>query len=485
MTAETSAILLDDATGTWDAERFERAVEIAAQHLREQGATVLATRLDNGAAWVVADAAARRSGVVHLPLPAFFTETQVAHALRTAGAELLWLPPAAASGGRIREFAPGLAMREMRTAAAPCGVAMPAGTRIVTFTSGSTGTPKGVCLGASQLDAVAHGIGEATGALGIRRHLCALPLAVLLEHVAGVLAPLARGATVILRPLEAVGLGGSSSFDPARLDATVRATQPHSLILLPQQLRAWSGWLHAQGLRACPSLKLVAVGGAPVGTANLAAARAMGLPAYEGYGLSEGGSVQTLNLPGADRPGSAGRPLPHARVRIAADGEIELGGALSLGYLGEPADARPWRGTGDLGRLDDDGFLHVTGRKKQVLITAFGRNVSPEWVETALHQQAAIAQAVVFGDGQPRLGAVLWPSSPAIDDAALDAAVARANAQLPDYARIAHWLRGRDAFSPASGFATPNGRPLRSAIAAAHAAALFPAIESGHETFAR
>ena len=65
------------------------------------------------------------------------------------------------------------------------------------------------------------------------------------------------------------------------------------------------------------------------------AARAAGLPAYEGYGLSEGGSVQTLNLPGADRPGSVGRPLPHARVEVDARGEIVIGGTLMLGYLGD------------------------------------------------------------------------------------------------------------------------------------------------------
>jgi len=476
MSALGEYAVIESDDGRWSAERLEQAVEACAGHLLDQGVSVLATQLDNSVEWIVADAAARRCGAVHLPLPAFFTEAQSAHALRAAGADALWLPATVAAPAKLLDFGHGLRVREQRLQPQRDRPVMPLGTCIVTFTSGTTGTPKGVCLGAAQLDAIARSIGEATEALQIRRHLCALPLAVLLEHVAGVLAPMARGATVILRPLAQVGLSGSSSFDPARLDAAVRETDAHSLILLPQQLRAWTGWLHAQGRRAPASLRLVAVGGAPVGEVNLMAAHALGLPAYEGYGLSEGGSVQTLNLPGADRPGSAGRPLPHARVRIAADGEIEIGGALGLGYLGETGRHGDWLPTGDLGRIDDDGFLHVTGRKKQVLVTAFGRKVSPEWVETLLHQQSAIAQSVVLGEGQARLGAVLWPSSAAHDDDALGAAVARANSALPDYARIAHWVRARGAFTPAAGFATTNGRPRRAAVAQVHAPLLFPPV---------
>jgi len=465
--------VLDTPEGAWSAAELRQATKACAEHLRREGVTVLATRLDNGPAWVVVDEATRSSGVVHVPLPLFFSDAQVHHALRAAGADMLWLPATGDIPGVQRNFAGLVQVREQRL---PCTAKpmLPDGTRLVTFTSGSTGTAKGVCIGAAQLDMVSRSLGHAMQSLHIRRHLCALPLAVLLEHVAGVLTPLARGATVILRPLSALGLAGSSRFNPAKLDATVRETRPHSLILLPQQLRAWTGWLLSQGLRAADSLTLVAVGGAPVGAANLLAARAVGLPVYEGYGLSEGGSVQTLNLPGSDRPGSVGRALPHARVRIADDGEIEIAGALSLGYLGEPASTDTWQATGDLGRLDEDGFLHVDGRKKQVLITAFGRNVSPEWVETELHQQPEIAHSVVLGDGEPELGAVLWPSSPSIDDAALARAVGRANAPLPDYARIARWIRGRAPFLAENGFSTPNGRPRRSAIARAHAELLFP-----------
>jgi len=137
-----------------------------------------------------------------------------------------------------------------------------------------------------------------------------------------------------------------------------------------------------------------------------------------------------------------------------------------------------WWPSGDLGRIDEDGYLHVSGRKKNLLITAFGRNVSPEWVETALRSQPALLQAVVFGDGAPALSAVLWPAQPAADDAALQAAVDTANATLPDYARIARWTRGRAAFDAHSGLATANGRPQRSLILQRHADRLGLALET-------
>lgn len=182
--------------------------------------------------------------------------------------------------------------------------------------------------------------------------------------------------------------------------------------------------------------------------------------------------MQTLNLPGADRPGTAGRALPHARLRVAADGEIEIAGSLFAGYLGDTAPPPDWWPSGDLGEIDADGFLHLRGRKKHLLITAYGRNVSPEWIETALRSEPGIAQAVVYGDAQPALSAVLWPLRIDASDGALQAAVDAINATLPDYARVHRWVRGRETFDAAAGMATANGRPQRAAIWQRHADAL-------------
>ena len=473
-----AAIALDDGEHRWTFGQLEAQTRALASRLEAQGTRVLATLMDNSPAWVVADRAAADARVVHVPLPVFFTAEQIAHALGSAGVDTVLTNAPLAARWPHASSSPcvvaGQSLAMVRLPSRP--VPMPAGTSKITFTSGTTGAPKGVCLDGCAMAAVAGGLVAAMEPLDIRRHLCALPFAVLLENIAGVMAPLARGATCVALPLSQVGLAGSSSFDAARFHATVVAQQPHSIILLPQMLRVWAGHLMLSGQRAPDSLRMVAVGGAAVGVKLLQAARDAGIPACEGYGLSEGASVQTLNLPGADLPGSAGRALPHARLRIAADGEVHVGGSLFLGYLGDgPADPATRAGgwpTGDLGHIDADGFLHVSGRKKHLLITAFGRNVSPEWVETALRSEHAIAQAVVFGDGEPTLSAVLWPVQRDVPDAALQAAVDTANAGLPDYARIDRWLRGKADFSVASGLATANGRPQRAAILQMHADAL-------------
>jgi long-subunit acyl-CoA synthetase (AMP-forming) len=414
------------------------AVQQQAQRLQDEKCALLLPQSDNSAETVITDLAALWAGVVHVPLPTFFSPAQKAfieHTLLGSGAPL----PISANTAKI------------------------------TFTSGTTGTPKGVCLSAEALLSVAQSIASATEGLGIERHLSALPYAVLLENIAGLYAPLWRGITCVVLPVQSVGLSGSSQFDARVLHEQVERYKANSLILLPQMLRAWSMRLAAQQLSAPRSMELVAVGGAAAGVRLLAQARALGIPAYEGYGLSEGASVQTLNLPGADRPGSVGRPLPHAQVRIGDDGEIEIRGALLSGHVQDPDRPVPeWWPTGDLGVLDEDGYLHIQGRKKNVLITSYGRNISPEWVETTLKSEPAIAQAVVFGNDQPALSAVLWPSRPEATHSLLETAVQAANAYLPDYARIAHWVRADLAFSADSGLATANGRPVRERIEATY-----------------
>ena len=464
-------IALHDSVRDWSAAELAKARDAALAWLQAQGTRVLATLLDNGAAFVVLDEAAAGAGLVHVPLPPFFTSAQIQHALQTAGVDTLLAPSvAAAAWPALAWQTVQIASQELCSAHLPTqGLAMPRGTAKITYTSGSTGAPKGVCLRQSAMERVADGVVQALGPLGIKRHLSALPFAVLLENVAGQMAARRQGATLITPPLAELGWHGSSQFDVATFHAAVLRHRPDSLILLPQMLRAWVGLLMQSGQRAPAGLKFVAVGGAAVGAPLIAAAQALGIPAYEGYGLSEGASVQTLNLPGAQRPGSVGRALPHARLRVAEDGEIEVAGSLMAGYLGDATERPEWWPSGDLGHIDADGYVHIRGRKKNVLISAYGRNISPEWVETALGQQAAIRQAVVFGDGEPSLWAVLWPVQDGTPDAVLRAAVDAANANLPDYARIRRWTRGRAAFSAETGYATTNGRPQRAAILAAHA----------------
>jgi long-subunit acyl-CoA synthetase (AMP-forming) len=195
------------------------------------------------------------------------------------------------------------------------------------------------------------------------------------------------------------------------------------------------------------------------------------MPVYQGYGLSEAASVVSLNRPGEECAGSVGRPLPHARVRIAKDGEIVVGGKLFGGYLNGATLARDEWPTGDLGYLDEAGYLHITGRKKTAFATAYGRKVSPEWVETELTSNRTLLQAAVFGEARPYTVALLVPH-PAATSAQINATVAAANARLPDYARIKAWSLADAPFSPHNGLARAPGSLDREAIALRYAVEL-------------
>lgn len=454
------------------AERVERlATALQETQPRPRMVGLLA---DNGPDWIVVDLAAERIGLPLVPLPGFFTRAQLHHALEATGMDALFCatPVSALSlgfqgGGRLE----GVDLPWFRRAAER--VTIPAGTSKITFTSGTTGTPKGVCLSAAQQRAVSVALVQATHRLGIERHLSLLPLPVLLENIAGVYAPMLAGATCIVPPLAEVGVAGAASFDAHACLAAIERWQATSVILLPQTLLALTAALESGAPRPS-TLRFAAVGGAKVASALIERARAAGLPAYEGYGLSECASVVALNVPRADRPGSVGRGLSHVDVRIGDDGEILVAGSGFLGYLGaevaeDGASATEWLPTGDLGRLDADGFLYVDGRRKHQLITSFGRNVAPEWPEAELTASPVIAQAAVFGEARPQLSAVIVPRSSAVGDGAIDASVQAANRQLPDYAQIAHWVRAFAPFTAADGLATPNGRIRRDAIWARYA----------------
>jgi long-subunit acyl-CoA synthetase (AMP-forming) len=262
--------------------------------------------------------------------------------------------------------------------------------------------------------------------------------------------------------LATVGLDGSSGLRLERLLVAVACHAPTTLILVPQLLKALVGGV-AAGLPRPASLRFVAVGGAPVSPSLIAEARALDLPVFQGYGLSEAVSVVCLNLPGADRSGSGGRPLPHVRVSLSDEGEVLVEAAGFLGYLGgEPHTGGVWA-TGDLGRLDAEGFLHLTGRRKSAYATAFGRNLAPEWVEGELTSHPDIVQAAVFGEGRPFNAAVIVSRRTMAPDA-IAVAVNRANARLPDYARVARWVPADEPFTPGNGLATGAGAPRREAV---------------------
>jgi long-subunit acyl-CoA synthetase (AMP-forming) len=251
------------------------------------------------------------------------------------------------------------------------------------------------------------------------------------------------------------------ALDPQRVLRILATSQPESIVLVPELLRLLIR--AAQGGHSLPrTLKFIAVGGAAVSRSLLDEASDLGLPVYEGYGLSECASVVCLNTPEHRRPGSVGRPLPHVRVGVDEQGQIIVSGAVMSGYLGDaPQHGLNTVATGDLGEIDADGYVYVRGRTRNIFITSFGRNVSPEWVESELAHEPAIRHAIAFGEAQPAVSALLSPARPDIPADALQSAVERANSRLPAHAQIRSWVRMPDAPSFANGLLTANGRIRR------------------------
>ncbi|MDQ1711417.1 MAG: long-chain acyl-CoA synthetase [Frankiaceae bacterium] len=155
-------------------------------------------------------------------------------------------------------------------------------------------------------------------------------------------------------------------------------------------------------------------GGAPLGARLGHFFRGIGVTILEGYGLTETSAGSTLNLPGQQKVGTVGRAIPGTSVRIEEDGEILLkGGQVFTGYYKNPKatkealDAGGWFRTGDLGDIDADGYLRITGRKKEIIVTAGGKNVAPAVLEDRLRAHPLVSQCIVVGDNKPFIGCLV------------------------------------------------------------------------------
>lgn len=449
---------------------------VLAEHLRAINPSAIAIQADNSIAWVLADLAAAQAKIPLVPVPTFFTTEQAWHVMRDAGVELLLVDDADRFVSLLGSATDHFCFRMSGDLGLlGCAVSMDHrpdldGVAKVTYTSGSTGTPKGVCLSAPNLDQVAEALQARTHYDAKNRHCCVLPLSTLLENLAGVYVPLMSGASVYLWPESSRGLLGARLVDASKMHQLLLQTSATSVILTPGLLQALVAVIKASRT-GLPALRVVAVGGALVSVQLIKEAHSLGLPVIQGYGLSECASVVSLTAPG-ETALSTGRALPHVSVEIAEDGEVLVHGNVFLGYLGEPRndEEKAWP-TGDLGYLDQDGRLHITGRKKNLIITDQGRNVSPEWVERSLLDQFGIDQVAVFGEARPFLIAVVTANA-TISDTQIQQSVDRANAGLPDYARIGEWLRSEAAFSQANGQMSAKAEPQREQIARVYADAI-------------
>ncbi|WP_210397775.1 AMP-binding protein [Motiliproteus sediminis] len=469
-------IALESRTEILSYAELWQQVETLSAQLTAAGIAHIGILLPNSPTWVVLQLAAFHAGIPVTPIPAFFSLEQQRHALDQSGVDLLFSDDAD-QGRRLDPRFASDPLHPLAYRRPPRPVALPNGTLLVTFTSGSTGTPKGVCLGGAHLSQVCRSLFRRVGGCGVTRHACLLPLSILLENLAGVLLPLYAGSRCLIYSNNETGLLGSSGLDLQSLGEFLHRHQPESLILTPELLKALlylcSAGLSPQGFR------LLAVGGARVPASLLQRAHELGLPVVEGYGLSECGSVVALNAPDKQRAGSCGYPLDHCRITLADDGEVIVTGSGFLGYLGDTSPHHGAVATGDIGYLDQDGYLHIEGRKKNVFITSYGRNLSPEWIEAEFAALPQIQQFCLFGDGRPFNVAVLR-ARPGVSADELARAIATVNSVLPDYARLTHWIQAEEPFTVANDLLTGNGRIRRDAVGASYRESL-DAIYSRHE----
>ncbi|MFE0380400.1 AMP-dependent synthetase/ligase [Streptomyces inhibens] len=405
-------------------------------------------------------------------------------------------------------------------------------TLTVVYTSGTTGDPKGVVvshrnvlLNALALDAVVELPDHV-------EHLCYLPFAHIAERMLGIYLPVFRASHVYLCADPAAVAESARELHPAeffgvpriweKLAASVRA----ALALLPEERRTAVGTAGecARAYVACqergerPSEELADAYArakaevldpllAPAGFDRLvwaASAAApmppdvvrfwagLGIVIMDAWGLTETVGVTTTNGPGAFRLGSVGRPIGSVEVRTAADGEIEVRGrTVCEGYLRadgsvEPAtDADGWFATGDIGRVDEDGFLWLTDRKKDMIVTSTGKNVSPALVENTLKEHPLIGQALVHGDGRSYLVALLvldaelapaWAARHGIEGtlpelaghpevrAEIERAVAAANLRLNRTEQVKKFSVLGEEWGPESGELTPSLKMRRRVI---------------------
>jgi long-chain acyl-CoA synthetase len=334
----------------------------------------------------------------------------------------------------------------------------------IMFTSGTTGDPKGVILTHRNVVSNILACRELVPVSSSSRLLSLLPLSHMFEQIGGLLVPLSRGATIIY----------PNSLQPRTLFNTMQSDQVTNLVLVPQALQLLMNGIErevrAKGkekqwrflMRVAPimpmgvrrwlfrevhrqfggNLTYIMSGGAYLDPELARKWYAIGIPILQGYGATEASPVITTNTFQHSRIGSVGKVLPGQEIRIADDGEILTRGPnVTQGYWQSPeataaAFEDGWYRTGDLGYVDQDGFLFLKGRKKDLIVLANGQNVYPEDIESILNKQPGVRDSVVVGlpadGGLVRVHAVLLME----DEAKAAEVVSAANKLLADHQRV-------------------------------------------------
>jgi long-chain acyl-CoA synthetase len=403
--------------------------------------------------WIVADLAIQLARAVHVPVHASLAGPQIAYQIADSGARAVLLsgPDQAAklsahlAAGGQAAFSPNLkfagydacphslgrypiaslgellsraddaAGREFEAAA--LAHVRPDDLATILYTSGTTGEPKGVMLCQRNLASNALGTLEAFGQHADDLRLGWLPLSHIFARTCDLYTWIAGGCELALAESNEAVVGHCRELHPTLISGVPYFYEKVQRFLVDKGLADVPGALaQAFGGR----LRAACSGGAPLPdhVANFYNERGVFLA--QGYGLTESSPVITAGVPGAMKIGTAGRPIPGVEVKISSDGEILTRGPhVMLGYWNKPQDTAEvlrdgWLATGDLGEIDADGFLKITGRKKEIIVTSAGKNVAPAHLEALLTADPLIAQAVVVGDGRNYLAALIVPNLEAL-----------------------------------------------------------------------
>jgi long-chain acyl-CoA synthetase len=409
---------------------------------------------ENSADWLVADLAVLSAGAVDVPMHAPMVPNQVAYQLRHSGARgvivsdraqaakvlsvlddlpaLEWIAsfaPSApdADGGRVRHLTwDGLKHAGYRAGAegrAEIGrreaALTPGDLATIIYTSGTTGQPKGVMLSHGNFLSNIEAAHQAVEFQPDEIILNWLPYSHIYARTVDHYLVILGEATLCLAASIETLLVNLAETQPTRISAVPRFYE-----------KVWTAVEHlepaarARELRSIfgPRIRQLGSGGAPLPRHICEGVNAAGLPMLEGYGLTESSPVISFNRLGRQRCGTVGQAIPGIEVAIAADGEILTRGPhVMQGYWNDPeatraaVDAEGWLHTGDVGHLDADGYLAITDRKKDLIITSGGKNIAPSELERLLASDPCIDQAVVYGDRKPFVAALIVPNLANLD----------------------------------------------------------------------
>ena len=283
----------------------------------------------------------------------------------------------------------------------------------IIYTSGTTGNPKGVMLTHGNLLSNAEATYETTAFEPGDILLSWLPYSHIYARTVDHYLTVRAGATVCL------------ADSPDTLVLNLAETQPTWMTAVPRFYeKVWSSVetlpapVRAEALKRLfgPRIRRLSSGGAPLPKHLASGYVEAGLPLYEGYGLTESSPVISFNTPTRHKPGTVGPAIVGVEIAIAEDGEILTKGPhVMKGYWKEEEATRAaivdgWLHTGDVGTVDADGFLTITDRKKDLIITSGGKNISPAELERLMTRDELIEQAVAYGDGKPFVSALVVPN---------------------------------------------------------------------------